>query len=289
MKSQPRMEQEVQRWYERRGASSARKKNSLKPLVCFEDEHIAVISKPSGLLTLPDRFHSTLPNVRDMLAQRYGEIFIVHRIDRDTSGIMLVCKTADAHRIMSEQFEARSVRKVYHALVRGRMEDDEMHIDIPLMPDPKRPGLMIPSVRGKESLTRVRVLRRFRFATLLECELITGRQHQIRAHCSAVGYPLLVDKEYGGAEAFFLSSIKRGYHQPQDTGEKPIISRTSLHSFSIEFHHPHTQAVMYFDASYPKDFKAVLQTLDKYAPYREFGAVHGIGIRAIRGDATHIE
>lgn len=242
--------------------------NAVKPDILHEDEHIIVLAKPSGLLTLPDRFNTTLPNLRTMLAEKYGEIFVVHRIDRDTSGVMMFCKTAEAHKIMSEQFETRSVRKIYHAVAQGRFEQDELPIDIPLQADPQRAGLMAPSVRGKESLTQVRVLKRFRLATLIECELVTGRQHQIRVHCAAIGHPLLVDADYSENTEFMLSSVKRKYNVGKNQEEKPLISRTTLHAFSLEFTHPATQEIMRFEAPYPKDFKALLQTLEKYSPYR---------------------
>ncbi|MBL7992386.1 MAG: RluA family pseudouridine synthase [Candidatus Kapabacteria bacterium] len=250
--------------------SSSARQQPTKPDILFEDEHILVLAKPAGLLTLPDRFNQALPNLRTMLVERYGTIFVVHRIDRETSGVMLFCKTAEAHKALSEQFETRSVRKIYHALAQGRFEQEELAIDIPLHADPARPGLMSPSVRGKESLTHVRVLKRFRMATLLECELITGRQHQIRVHCAAVGHPLLVDKDYGGLDEFMLSSVKRKYNVGKHEEEKPLMTRTTLHAFSMTFTHPATQEAMSFEAPYPKDFKALLQALDKYASYKNF-------------------
>lgn len=244
------------------------KPRAAKPDILFEDDHIVALAKPAGLLTLPDRFNTALPNLRTMLAEQYGEIFIVHRIDRETSGVMLACKTAEAHKTMSTQFETRAVRKIYHAVAEGRFDEDTLKIDIPLLADPQRPGLVAPSVRGKESLTEVRVLKRFRLATLLECELVTGRQHQIRVHCAAVGHPLLVDADYGENTEFMLSSVKRKYNVGKNQEEKPLMSRTTLHAFSIEFQHPHTQAPMRIEAPYPKDFKALLQALEKYSPYR---------------------
>jgi RluA family pseudouridine synthase len=249
-------------------SSSASKIPATKLEFLYEDEEIIVLAKPAGLLTLPDRFNTTLPNLRTMLVEKYGEIFVVHRIDRDTSGVMMFCKTAEAHKTMSEQFETRSVRKIYHAVAQGCFEQDELAIDIPLHADPHRAGLMAPSVRGKESLTQVRVLKRFRLATLVECELVTGRQHQIRVHCAAVGHPLLIDADYSENTEFFLSSVKRKYNVGKNQEEKPLMSRTTLHAFSLEFTHPTSQESMRFEAPYPKDFKALLQTLEKYSPYR---------------------
>ncbi len=249
---------------------SPQQKPTAKPEILYDDEYIVVLAKPAGLLTLPDRFDETLPNLRMMLKEKYGEIYVVHRIDRETSGVMIFCKTAEAHKTLSEQFETRSIRKIYHAIAQGRFEQDELAIDIPLQADPARPGLMSPSVRGKESLTKVRVVKRFRMATLLECELITGRQHQIRVHTAAIGHPLLIDKDYGGLEEFLLSSVKRKYNVGKHQEEKPLMSRTTLHAFSLEFQHPATQESMRFEAPYPKDFKALLQTLEKYASYKQF-------------------
>lgn len=241
--------------------------------ILFEDDHIVVLNKPSGLLSLPDRFETNLPNLRTMLKEQYGEIFVVHRLDEETSGIMIFAKHADAHKALSEQFEKRSVRKIYHGIMQGGIEpelltNDAMNVDIPLMPDPVRKGLMAPSVRGKEALTIVRVLKRFRLATLVECELVTGRQHQIRVHCAAIGHPLLVDPDYGTATEFRVSTIKRKFNLGKWEEEKPLIARTTLHSYSVTFTHPSTGETMTLEAPYPKDFKAVIQVLDKYAPFR---------------------
>jgi RluA family pseudouridine synthase len=250
-----------------RASISAGKTPSLA--ILFEDDALLVVNKPAGLLTLPDRFNTTLANVRSLLAERYGEIFIVHRIDRETSGLLVVAKTAEAHKILSEQFESRSVQKLYHGIVQGVVEQDELTIDIPLMPDSVRKGLMAPSVRGKESLTRVRVVERFRMATFVECELVTGRQHQIRVHCSAIGHALLVDADYGTASEFKLSTIKRKYNVSKHAEEEqPLVSRTTLHAAAVTLNHPLTGETLTVEAPLPKDLKALLQTLRKYAPYR---------------------
>lgn len=257
--------------------------------VLYEDEHIVAVAKDAGLLTLPDRFNHALPSLRALLAERYGEIFIVHRLDRETSGVLVACKTAEAHKILSEQFETRAVRKFYRAVVQGRVEQDEMSIDIPLIADPARAGLMAPSVRGKESLTILRVIQRFRMATLVECELVTGRQHQIRVHCSAVGHPLLIDPDYGGLAEFMLSSVKRKYVVGKHQIEKPLMRRVTLHAHSLEIQNPsrvegETGALpgtLRFEAPYPKDFKALLQALEKYAPYRFGSAAAALQTRSL--------
>lgn len=233
--------------------------------VLFEDESVVLVDKPSGLLSLPDRFDASLPNVRHILTARYGEIFIVHRLDRETSGIMLAAKTAEAHKGLSEQFEHHRVTKKYHAIVSGIVERDEFPINIPIATDAKRKGLMRPSARGKEALTNVAVLERFRIATLLECTLITGRTHQIRVHCSAIGHPLLVDPDYGTTSEFMLSAIKRRFNLKKDTIERPVIDRLTLHAHEIQFTHPVTQERIGFVSPHPRDISAALQVLRKYS------------------------
>jgi RluA family pseudouridine synthase len=234
----------------------------------YEDDDVIVINKPAGLLTIPDRFQARLPNMRDILKEEYGTIFVVHRLDRETSGAIIFAKNAEAHKSLNDQFEHHTVTKLYHAVVAGIVSKDEMAIDIPLAPDPVKKGLVRPSARGKEALTTVRVLERYRMATLLECNLHTGRQHQIRVHCASVGYPLLIDESYGNAGEFMLSSIKKKYNLAKHTDERPIISRLTLHAFSLTFKHPATEEEISIVAPYPKDFRALLNTLGKYAAYK---------------------
>lgn len=243
-------------------------KRTTQPDVLFEDAYLVAINKPSGLLSLPDRFNAALPNVRTMMKERYGEIFMVHRLDRETSGVMIMAKTAEAHQHLSEQFEHHRAEKRYHAIVKGIVERDTFSVTIPLAADPRRKGLMKPSAKGKEAHTDITVIERFRAATLLECRLITGRTHQIRVHCSAIGHPLLVDPDYGSGEAFLLSTIKRRFNLAKGTEERPVIDRLTLHSYQLVVTHPATGEPLTIQAEYPRDFAALLQVLRKYsAPY----------------------
>lgn len=231
----------------------------------YEDEDIIVLSKLPGVLTIPDRYRKDLPNLRDELKTKYGNIFVVHRLDRDTSGIMVFAKNADAHRNLNMQFDNVSVKKVYHCIVSGVVLKDEIEIDIPLMNDPEIPGKTKPSIRGKSSLTLLRVINRFRNSTLVKCLLVTGRHHQIRAHCAAIGHPLLVDPLYGNLNEFNLSQIKRRYKLKKGEVEKPIIARVTMHSMVLGFTHPATGEELEFTDEYPKDFAALLQVLNKYS------------------------
>ena len=238
--------------------------------IIYEDENIVVINKPAGLLTVEDRYDKSLPDLTGLLHNKYENVMTVHRLDKDTSGVILFAKDAETHRKLNEQFQERKPEKIYHAVVDGIFPENEMDIDIPLMPNPgNKPG-MIPSARGKKSLTKVTVLERFKNATLLECKLVTGRHHQLRAHVSAVGHSLLVDPLYGKSKGFYLSSVKRHYNLGRDKEERPIISRITMHSRKLTVYHPGKNEDMTFEAEYPKDFAVLLKQLRKWAPVPEY-------------------
>lgn len=240
-------------------------KNTQDIQYLYEDESIVIVSKPAGVLTIPDRYNKELPNLRRILEKKYGKIFVVHRLDRDTSGVMVFLKNADAHRILNEQFQNNEVEKIYNVVVSGIVPREEIDIDIPIIADPVKLGMSRPSARGKESLTKVKVIERYRVATLIECDLVTGRHHQIRVHCAAVGHPLLVDELYGQNTEFYLSSIKRKFNLKKHTVENPIINRVTMHSTKISFLHPDTNEKVTFEAPFPKDFQALLNVLRKYS------------------------
>ncbi len=231
----------------------------------YEDNDILVVNKPPGMLTIPDRFQKHLPNLYNFFQQEYGEIFTVHRLDRGTSGVMIFAKNAESHKKLNDDFENHRVKKIYHAVCSGMPAENEMDIDIPILPNPQKKGLSMPSARGKASLTKIRILEQYRVAALLECDLVTGRHHQIRVHLSAIGHPLFTDDLYGRQSEFMLSTIKRKYRPKKEKPEQPIISRPSMHSRSLTVFHPATGEEMSFEAEYPKDIKALLQVLGKYS------------------------
>ena len=232
--------------------------------IIYEDNDIIVVNKPAGVLTIPDRFDLTIPNIRTIADGIYRQIFIVHRLDRETSGILILAKNAEAHKDLSMQFENLSVKRLYHAVTEQIIHQDSLKIDLPLMPDPRRTGRTIPSARGKQSLSIVDVKQRFKHFTFVEVDLVTGRHHQIRVHLSSVGYPLLVDELYGHNKEFYLSTIKKKFNMKKNDSEKPIISRVSMHAYSLTFVHPKTKEEMTFCADYPKDFSVLLKVLNKY-------------------------
>ncbi len=239
-------------------------------VIIHEDDDIVVISKQAGVLTIPDRYNKELPNIYRILTEKYSSIYTVHRLDRDTSGVMVFAKTPEAHRHLNLQFDNQQVGKYYHLVLAGVVNKDAISIDIPIAADPSKPGLSFPSARGKESLTNLRVLQRFRGSSLVECELVTGRHHQLRVHCATIGHPLLVDPDYAGTAEFFLSSVKRKFKLGKKQEEKPIISRLTMHSQKISFNHPNGIGIVSYEAEYPKDFSALLQALGKHSPLPEY-------------------
>lgn len=236
-----------------------------KPDIIFEDDHIIVASKPAQLLSIPDRFDATKPSLSAELTQIYGKIFIVHRLDRETSGIIVFAKTEEAHRHLSLQFENHETQKIYLALLDGVMHQDEGSIDRPIAEHPTIPGKMTIAKKGKESLTLFKVIERFKHFTLVEADIRTGRTHQIRVHFQSLGYPLAVDVLYGRRDALFGRDIKNKFKVGKFTEEElPLMKRTTLHAFKLTFKHPLSNETVSFESELPKDFRALLNQLRKW-------------------------
>lgn len=231
----------------------------------FEDDYFLIINKAPSVLTIPDRWNDKLPSIYGILKEEYGNIFICHRIDRDTSGIMVFAKDAETHKYFNNLFENHEIEKIYHAIIEGQFGEDPIEIDIPIAADSAIKGKSIPSARGKASLTKVKLINNFRNSSLVKCLLITGRHHQIRVHLSAIGHPLLVDNIYGNRTEFLVSSVKKKFNLKKNTEEKPMMVRNTLHAYSLKFKHPITNEEVEFTADYPKDFAATVQVLQKYS------------------------
>jgi len=238
--------------------------------VLFEDESLLAVDKPAGVSVVPERgaaqweFMGMLLHhkKRCPLCAADTRYRIVHRLDRDTTGVVAIAKTADAERALTQRFADRVVAKRYLALVAPTPRDASGAIDAPLGPGS---GSRVMAVRegGKPSVTDWRVLERFKGFALLEVSPHTGRTHQIRVHLAYAGTPLAVDPMYGGAESVLLSAIKKGYKRRGD--EKPLIDRLTLHCASLEFPHPVTGAPLSIAAPLPGDFERVLKPLRKWA------------------------
>lgn len=233
--------------------------------ILFENEDFIVVNKPAGLLSIPDRHTETLPSMSRMLEQRMGQIFVVHRLDRDTSGVMVFAKTGQMHKSLSDQFQSRQIDKAYLGLVTGRVWEKEGSVDLPIAEDPSSKGRMTTAKKGKAALTTFEVVEAFTLYTLLKISIYTGRTHQIRVHMKALGHPIAMDGVYGTGSPFYLSFIKKKYRVGRfQEEEKPLMSRMALHAASLSLNDKNGQRLL-FEAPLPKDFQAVLQQLRKHA------------------------
>jgi len=233
--------------------------------VLWEDEHLLVAEKASGLLTIPDRYRTDIPNLYHLLGEKYGEIFIVHRLDKGTSGVVCFAKTKEAHRLLNLQFEARKPVKLYHALVKGVPYEEAGTIDAGLSMS-KEGGMHVDIKRGKPSVTEYKLLEAFDRFSLVEAKILSGRMHQIRVHMKHIGHPLAVDERYAEKKDLYLSEVKRKrFNLKKDTVERPILSRVPLHAHYLSFEHPITQEKIEVKSEVPKDMRAVLTQLRKWS------------------------
>jgi 23S rRNA pseudouridine955/2504/2580 synthase/23S rRNA pseudouridine1911/1915/1917 synthase len=232
--------------------------------IIYEDEHLLIANKFSGLLTIPDRFRPDIPNLYQELKKIYTNIYIVHRLDKGTSGLICFAKTKETHKLMSQQFEARKPEKHYYALVKGTPINPKGVIEAGLSPNTN--GTMrIDLKRGKPSTTNYEVKESFASYALVDVQIMTGRMHQIRVHLKHLGHPLAVDVAYAQKRSLFLSEIKRKkFNLKKDTQENPLLSRVPLHAYSLSFEHPITQAKVAVECPLPKDMRAALNQLRKW-------------------------
>ncbi len=258
------------------------KKREIEPTVLFEDASVIAFDKPSGLLVAPDRSDTTKPSLMGWARRTVSTpVFNVHRVDRDTSGIVLCAKTRDALRVLCRSFDGPGVEKRYLALVRGRPSWDERRVDLALAPDPENPNRMRADRNGKPSSTEFRVLTRWRGYAKVEALPLSMRTHQIRVHLASLGCPIVSDRYYGGGRPFYLSEIKRDYKQKPDRPENPMMGRLALHAASLSFRHPTTGAAVVVRAPLPHDFEVAFRYLDRFGlltPARDVAAEdHGSG------------
>ena len=241
--------------------------------VIYEDADIILINKPAGFVVHPSPGHAdgTLvnallhhcPDIRGIGGEmRPG---IVHRLDKDTSGILVAAKNASAMAGLAEQFQSRSVRKKYLALVHGETEKDSGSIDLPIGRHPAdRKKMSVISTKGKTAETLWRVRKRFPETTLLDIDLKTGRTHQIRVHCTAIGHPLVGDPVYGNRIP------KR--HSPEILSLLKTVSRQMLHAWQIHLIHPGTGEEISFEAPVPSDMAQLISSLEERSKERHNGA-----------------
>ncbi len=238
--------------------------------VIFEDEQVLVVNKPPGLVVHPGagRSGGTLANaVLARVPQMAGvgsalRPGIVHRLDKDTSGLLMVAKTPRAYRALQSQVAGRTISRIYIALVDGVLGRDEGTIDAPIGRHPHHRTRMAVVPRGRPAVTRYRVRERFAHHTLVEVQLVTGRTHQIRVHFAHLGYPVAGDPVYGRADEIRVHFAHLGYPVAGDPvygrADDLGIGRQALHAFHLKFTHPTSSRTLEFEAPLPADLSAAI-------------------------------
>lgn len=231
--------------------------------VIYSDDAIVVANKPAGITVIPERQHPENDTVQTILEKQFGRLWVVHRIDKYTSGVICFARNEVAHRHISLQFQNHEVKKIYLAVAGGRMHAPHGEINEPIAENMAHPGTMLVHKRGKDAFTIYDVVEEFKHATLLKVQIKTGRTHQIRVHLAYIGNPLLVDDIYAKREAFYFSALKRNY-KPGAEEERPTIARLTLHASEVTFIHPATGLPVTYSAPLPKDLETLLKLLRKY-------------------------
>lgn len=247
--------------------------------VLYEDESVALVNKPADMVVHPARgnWTGTLANAlayrfKDQLSRANGTFRpgIVHRLDRDTSGVILVAKDEVTHRELALQFETRKVHKEYVALTAGELERDSDYVEARLKHHPREREKMVATTDpddpdAKDACSYYEVLERFRGHTLVKVQPRTGRTHQIRVHLQFVGCPVLADKQYSGRDRFLLSDAVPGLTRDED---EVLLARQALHAYRLRFKHPRKGAWVEVEAPLPADMRRALEALRKYRPPR---------------------
>lgn len=229
----------------------------------FENEAYLAVNKSAGMLTIPDRFDARQPNLLHILQERYPRIWVVHRLDRETSGLVLFAKNEASHSYLSGLFENREIRKIYQGVVLGSLAEKKGLIEVPIAAHPLKKGMMVTSRSGKPAITEYEVLKDYGIYSLVEFRIHTGKTHQIRVHMKSMGHPLVCDPLYGDGKPVLLSSFKKKFRlSQQEETERPLFERVALHSYHLDFTDPSGEAAS-LTAPLPKDFRALLHQLDK--------------------------
>jgi RluA family pseudouridine synthase len=245
--------------------------------VVFEDADLLALDKPSGLLTSPDRYDPERPNLMKLLhagiaenkpwARERGLNYLsnAHRLDFETSGIILLAKNKPVLVQLADLFGAEKPVKKYVALVQGCPIEDEFEVDAKLSPHPVKLGFMrVDPKNGKKSKTKFSVIEKFSRWTLIRCEPLTGRTHQIRIHLRHAGVPIVGDELYGG-KPLWLSRLKPNYRLKPGKEERPLLARVALHAEQLELKHPVTGEMISITAPWPKDLTVAVKYLRQFA------------------------
>jgi len=234
----------------------------ISEFIIDENKDWVALNKPAGLLSIPDR-KGTEISLKVLLKEKYGEIFTVHRLDKDTSGLIVFAKNETAHKILSKQFEERLTKKIYQGLVMGSLMEEKGTINARIAEHPAQNGSMIIHRKGKEALTEYEVLEDFKIFSFVQFRIHTGRTHQIRVHMKELGHPIVCDPLYGDGKPVLVSSLKSKFKLSKDLEEeRPILSRLALHSFQLSFKDIDEKMIA-LEAPISKDIRATLQQLQK--------------------------
>jgi 23S rRNA pseudouridine955/2504/2580 synthase/23S rRNA pseudouridine1911/1915/1917 synthase len=238
----------------------------MKLNLLYEDEELLVADKPSGMLAIPDRFDPTLPCLQKLLEQQlHQKLWVVHRIDRDTSGCICFAKNEQSHKYLSRLFQEHEIGKFYVGLVHGRPQPEMGSIEAPIAEHPAKNGKMIVASRGKASRTDYRVVEQWPLYALVQFQIHTGRTHQIRVHLQSIGHSLVCDPLYGDGKPFLLSNIKRKFNlSKKDEEERPLLSRLALHAYRLQFAKENGTMVV-AESPLPKDMAACVNQLNKWS------------------------
>jgi 23S rRNA pseudouridine955/2504/2580 synthase/23S rRNA pseudouridine1911/1915/1917 synthase len=230
--------------------------------IIAQNDHFIAVNKPAGLLSIPDREGKEL-SLKQMLQQQLEQVFTVHRLDRETSGVIIFAKDPETHKFLSQAFEERNVEKYYTGIVNGQLSEKTKTIDAAIMEHPGKRGVMIVNKKGRPAVTDYEVLEEFGKFSFMQFRIHTGRTHQIRVHMQYVGHPLVCDALYGDGLPVKVSAFKRNYKLSKyEEEEKPILARTGLHAQRLRF--TDAEGVTFtLEAEMPKDMRALLQQLRK--------------------------
>lgn len=237
----------------------------MKPItVLFEDEDIVVVNKPASITIIPDRSGSNEYLKYYLEKQLKASLWVVHRLDKDTSGVVCFAKNEAAHQHLSLQFEHHTTQKLYEALVIGKVIPTEGTIDKPIAPEKPGSHKMVIKKNGKASLSTYKVLDQWSHWAHVKVDIHTGRTHQVRVHMQSIGHPIVADPIYGNGRPFYLSDIKDQYKMSKyQEEETPLLSRQALHAKSLRIVLLNGEART-FEAPLPKDMAASIKQLHRW-------------------------
>lgn len=231
-----------------------------KDLIIYEDDNLIVVNKPPFVASLDDRSGGEV-NILRLAKKYYPDAQVCHRLDKETSGLLLIAKNPETYRAVSIEFERRRVTKVYHAVIGGTHTFDNLLVDLPILNQGNK-NVSIDRANGKAAETIFNSIQYFQHYTLVECRPITGRMHQIRIHLATQHAAIVGDSMYRGKPVYLSQIKKRGFTLGKDEEELPIMKRFALHAKAVSFKMDGKEYS--FEADYPKDFATLLKLLNKF-------------------------